>query len=117
MSKTNHQRNFVDTKDYSVPPGDHVNGKHGAAKKRKGYKKFLNSRNRFHQNSIIQKLSDEDESLPDFGFKKFEISTHKQPYWTPKNRRNCCDSCGKKSKKYFVTTGTNSVCQTCYEKI
>lgn len=61
MSKTNHKRNFKDTRDYSVTGinrynkkgltgsnNDFVNGKHGAAKNRKGLKKFIISRKRFN---------------------------------------------------------------------
>lgn len=77
--KTNHQRGFKDTRssravfaDYDVfsesrhlPLSDrtvsavvncseHTNGKRGIAKDRKGAKKYMNSRTRFHENAALQ---------------------------------------------------------------
>lgn len=85
--KTNHQRNFKDTRDsrkvyndYIVfgntrknpvsdtsvgagtTCGDHTNGKRGIAKDRRGAKKFINSRSRFHENAATKKLGDFDET-------------------------------------------------------
>lgn len=81
MSKTNHQRNFKGTKDserYSGSPmggtgktsiladvrvgagwgGDNANGHRGHAEARRGAKKFVNSRIRFHENAKTQQLAD-----------------------------------------------------------
>jgi hypothetical protein len=63
MPKTNHNRNFVDERDYTCPPGDHCRGKHGAAKKKRGEKKFRRSRQRFHQNQQTALLVDEDNIM------------------------------------------------------
>jgi len=79
--KTNHSRGFKDNKDprsvfntyavYSankslelsdksirvfVSCGDHTNGKRGIAKDRRGAKKYMNSRTRFHENAAVQKI-------------------------------------------------------------
>lgn len=79
--KTNHQRNFCDQRSSravfesyvvfsdsrrlelsdkvvsaSATSGDHTNGKRGIARDRKGAKKFLNSRQRFHENAALKKL-------------------------------------------------------------
>jgi hypothetical protein len=35
---------------------DHTNGKHGIAKDRRGAKKFINSRTRFHENQALRLL-------------------------------------------------------------
>lgn len=84
--KTNHQRGFKDTRNsravYSTywvfgntrknpisdtavgacaTCGDHTNGKRGIAKDRKGAKKFINSRSRFHENGALQQLIKELE--------------------------------------------------------
>lgn len=37
--------------------GDHTNGKRGIAKDRKGAKKFINSRSRFHENEATRRLA------------------------------------------------------------
>lgn len=83
--KTNHQRNFKDKRasrsvfsnytvfsesvslhlaDKSISAnvccGDHTNGKRGIAKDRKGAKKFINSRFRFHENMALKKLVKDD---------------------------------------------------------
>lgn len=77
--KTNHQRQFKDARDSrkvfskylvfgetrqlplsgravgaGVTSGDHTNGKRGIAKDRRGAKKYLNSRTRFHENKALQ---------------------------------------------------------------
>lgn len=82
--KTNHQRNFRDKRaprqvfakyfvfgQTRVNPisgvavgagatsGDHTNGKRGIAKDRRGAKKFINSRSRFHENAATKKLAGE----------------------------------------------------------
>lgn len=79
--KTNHLRRFKETKDpnaifstYFVfgasrvlalsdrsvractTCGDHTNGKRGIAKDRRGAKKYINSRARFHENMALQKI-------------------------------------------------------------
>jgi hypothetical protein len=84
--KTNHRRNFVAKKhpnpgdmpyvtfsravslplsDRSVAArataGDHTNGKHGIAKDRKGAKKYINSRTRFHEDAALKKIVKELE--------------------------------------------------------
>ena len=78
--KTNHQRGFKDTRDsrsvyndyivfsetrrlpisgkilvVSVTCGDHINAKRGIAKDRRGAKKFVNSRTRFHEDSMLRR--------------------------------------------------------------
>jgi len=79
--KTNHQRGFVEEKRPdkgfsqgvkltlsdrivgagSTPPSwDHTNGKRGAAKDRKGAKKFIRTRTRFHENAALRKLAKEE---------------------------------------------------------
>jgi hypothetical protein len=80
--KTNHQRNFKDNSDpnsvfssyfvfsegrvlplsdksigVDVTCGDHTKGKRGIAKDRRGAKKFLNSRSRFHENAATKRLA------------------------------------------------------------
>lgn len=81
--KTNHQRQFVERRDpnavfsnYYVfgesrklslsdkgisavtTCGDHTNGKRGIAKDRRGAKKFLNSRERFHEKAALKRMVD-----------------------------------------------------------
>jgi hypothetical protein len=80
--KTNHQRGFKSDRgpravfrkytvfgetydlplsDHSVSAlvtcGDHTNGKRGIAKDRRGAKKYLNSRTRFHENGATKRLA------------------------------------------------------------
>lgn len=72
MPKTNHPREFVDQKDYTCPPGDFCKGKHGAAKKARGIKKFFNSRTRFHiKQQLIKAIIDPEA---DIAKTKFEVS-------------------------------------------
>ena len=88
--KTNHHRGFKDTRNpnavydnYIVfeghrasnicdkivgahtTCGDHTNGKRGIAKDRRGAKKYINSRFRFHENNATRRLvsqgKDEDD--------------------------------------------------------
>lgn len=84
--KTNHQRNFKDTRDpravfknYYVGGswvlseladrfiaaeatcGDHTNGKRGIAKDLRGAKKFVHSRTRFHENAAVKRLCEDLE--------------------------------------------------------
>lgn len=79
--KTNHQRRFKDTRapravfaayfvfgetrllpisglsvSAGVTCGDHTNGKRGIAKDRRGAKKYLNSRTRFHEDQALRQL-------------------------------------------------------------
>lgn len=79
--KTNHNRGFKDDKapravysryivfgqcvslplsDRSVSAhatcGDHTNGKRGIARDRRGAKKYINSRSRFHENAALKRL-------------------------------------------------------------
>lgn len=79
--KTNHNRNFKENRDPNavfnsynvfgqtvqltlsdravgagVSCGDHVNGKRGIAKDRRGAKKFINSRSRFHEGMALNRL-------------------------------------------------------------
>lgn len=83
--KTNHQRNFKDTRDGNtvfkdyivfsglnklqlsdrivsavVTCGDHTNGKRGIAKDRRGAKKYIRSRTRFHENAATKKLMEQN---------------------------------------------------------
>jgi hypothetical protein len=82
--KTNHQRGFKEDRDPNVvfnrytvfgetvtlglsdrsvsahvTCGDHTNGKRGIAKDRRGAKKFLNSRSRFHENAALRRIVSE----------------------------------------------------------
>ena len=80
--KTNHQRNFKENKSpkrYAASPmgmalrksnladkvvlaswgGDNSNGHRGYAKAKRGGKKFLNSRIRFHENNALRQLTKE----------------------------------------------------------
>lgn len=82
--KTNHQRNFKDTRDSrsvynnyvvfqsltklqlsdkiisaGVTCGDHTNGKRGIARDRKGAKKYIRSRTRFHENAATKRIISE----------------------------------------------------------
>jgi len=88
--KTNHQRGFKETRDpnsvfraYYVfssgnelplsdryvgavtTCGDHTNGKRGIAKDRRGAKKFINSRTRFHENQALKQMTRNSENLDD----------------------------------------------------
>lgn len=79
--KTNHKRGFKDDKapravysryivfgqcvslplsDRSVCAsatcGDHTNGKRGIARDRRGAKKYINSRSRFHENAALKRI-------------------------------------------------------------
>lgn len=79
--KTNHQRNFKDTRDSrsvynnyvvfeclvkmqlsdhivsaGVNCGDHTNGKRGIARDRRGAKKYIRSRTRFHENAATKRM-------------------------------------------------------------
>lgn len=80
MSKTNHRRGKTKRKDpraseiqyakhygnklvlsdrvvgATATAGDSTCGKHGIAQKRRGAKKFVNSRTRFHENQATRKL-------------------------------------------------------------
>lgn len=56
MPKTNHDRCYVDKRDYTVTPGDHTRGKHGAAQKKRGLKKYIISRLRFKQKALAKVL-------------------------------------------------------------
>lgn len=83
--KTNHQRGFKDTRgpravyrryyvgggestllplsdrrvaSKPVTCGDHTNAKRGIAKDRRGAKKYVRSRTRFHENAAVRKLTD-----------------------------------------------------------
>lgn len=83
--KTNHQRGFKDSRgpkqvfgkyytfsNTRINPisgvavgacstcGDHTNGKHGIAKDRKGAKKYINSRSRFHENAALKLINWKD---------------------------------------------------------
>lgn len=89
--KTNHQRGFKDTRNpravyshyyvgggeltklplsdrmvgaKSVTCGDHTNAKRGIAKDRRGAKKYVVTRTRFHENAATRRLAQEciDES-------------------------------------------------------
>ena len=82
--KTNHQRGYKDKRDprfvyrkyfqgggeltklplsdrmvcsKAVTCGDHTNAKRGIAKDRRGAKKFVRTRTRFHENSATRKLA------------------------------------------------------------
>ena len=44
----------------SSTSGDHTNGKHGIAKDRRGAKKFIRTRTRFHENAATRKLLTEE---------------------------------------------------------
>lgn len=84
--KTNHQRGYKDKRSsrqvYSkyfvgggetvkstlsdrsvsaiaVTCGDHTNAKRGIAKDKRGAKKYVNSRIRFHENAAVKKLAEE----------------------------------------------------------
>ena len=61
MAKTNHVRGYADDRDYSVPAGDWVCGKHGAANHRRGMKKGVNRANRNRQTQAIKKFLESDE--------------------------------------------------------
>lgn len=86
--KTNHKRGFKDTKapravfsryivfgqcvklelsDRNVAAhvtcGDHTNGKRGIAKDRRGAKKYIHSRSRFHENMALQKMVTSGEAF------------------------------------------------------
>lgn len=79
--KTNHKRGFKDDKDpravysryivfgqcvslplsdrsvsASVTCGDHTNGKRGIARDRRGAKKYISSRSRFHENAALKRM-------------------------------------------------------------
>lgn len=83
--KTNHQRGFKATRSSrevfssyivgswlgkvpeadvivgaSVTCGDHTNGKRGIAKDKRGAKKFVRSRVRFHQKAALRKAATEE---------------------------------------------------------
>lgn len=45
----------------AVTCGDHTNAKRGIAKDRRGAKKFVNSRTRFHENAATRKLAGNQE--------------------------------------------------------
>jgi len=86
--KTNHKRGFKDTKspravfsryivfgqcvklelsDRNVAAhttcGDHTNGKRGIAKDRRGAKKYIRSRSRFHEKAALQKMVSSAETF------------------------------------------------------
>lgn len=88
--KTNHQRNFRENTDpnyvfckyiaYSarvrlamsdrivsagVTVSGHTNGKRGIAKDRRGAKKYINSRARFHENAALKRLVATQDALSD----------------------------------------------------
>lgn len=63
MPKTNHSRDFVDERDYTVPPGDWTNGKHGAARNKRGAKKYIISRKRFAENQETKKVLKTSDSV------------------------------------------------------
>lgn len=88
--KTNHQRNFCEKTGPNavftryvvfnaciklpmsdkvlragVTCSDHVNGKRGIAKDRRGAKKFISSRTRFHEKAALKRLLATQEALSD----------------------------------------------------
>jgi hypothetical protein len=83
IMKTNHQRNFRETRtgnehhakyvtvsiwevvndriiSASAFAGDHTNGKHGIAKDKRGAKKFVISRRRFHLKNELRTISPDE---------------------------------------------------------
>jgi len=62
MPKTNHERDFVDERDYRSDGRDNTRGKHGQARKKAGAKKFRRSRQRFNQNNeLVKAILDPDD--------------------------------------------------------
>lgn len=112
MPKTNHERGFSDKRDYTVPPGDHCRGKHGAAKKRRGEKKFRRSRQRFHQNAQLSAMVDEDASLD---ATKFDRGWKKESKLRFKGGQELrCTGCGKTAKMLLVVVPLEvEICKTC----
>lgn len=65
--RTNHRRGFVATDDrpnrignlkkYGTGYGDSTNGHRGLTRQKKGLKKYLRTRRRFHENSLAQHLA------------------------------------------------------------
>jgi hypothetical protein len=53
---------FADVSFSTVPGNDFTNGKHGRAKSKRGGKKYLNSRIRFHENQQVKKIQKEMEN-------------------------------------------------------
>lgn len=63
MPKINHNRGFIDERDYTVPAGDWACGKHGAANQRRGAKKGINRRNRSIENRNLRYAVYHDEEF------------------------------------------------------
>lgn len=116
MPKTNHERGFVDERDYRTPPGDFCRGKHGAAKDKRGEKKFRRSRLRFHQNQETMKLVyDEDATLTPTPFDRGKTEAYSK-------LRKCsgdgsgpmkCTRCGKEPNMLRVYSLEVRLCKGC----
>jgi hypothetical protein len=63
VPKTNHNRDFIDERDYSVPAGDWACGKQGARNQRRGAKKGVNGVNRTRQTQVTNKMANGDEDI------------------------------------------------------
>ena len=116
MPKTNHNRNFVDEKDYTTPPGDHCRGKHGAAKDKRGGKKFRRSRLRVHQNQQIPLLMDEDVGLEKTKF-DFVLKGRSKLRQTSNSGWMFCTECKKKTNYLVVIEPlVKECCKLCCPK-
>lgn len=117
MPKTNHNRSFKDTTDYTCPPGDFCKGKHGAAKKKRGAKKFKRSRTRFHQNQSIPKLIDEDYSLETTPHELSKTKPYSKLRVTSEPYKHKCMTCGESPHILLVIGAVYEViCKTCFNK-
>jgi hypothetical protein len=119
MPKTNHNRNFRDERDYTVPGGDFCRGKHGAAKNKRGQKKFRRSRQRFHQNQQVTAMVDEDVSLMPTKHDNV-LKGHSKLRVTSGSRCNpmVCTQCGKECNILVIVVPLErELCKACKSQL
>jgi len=123
MPKTNHRRGFKDEKDYSTPPGDFTNGKHGAANNRRGAKKFANSRTRFHENSALRAFDPEVEQPIELVHQKdwkiignigMSMSRSKLRRTSNSGESMVCARCLKDASMLMGKSSERMLCKGCY---
>lgn len=118
MPKTNHNRNFRDERDYTVPGGDFCRGKHGAAKSKRGQKKFRRSRQRFHQNQQVTAMVDEDVSLMPTKHDKVLKGHSKLRMPSGSGRKMLCTQCGKEVTMLMIVVPLEQeLCKACKAKL
>lgn len=121
MPKTNHNRNFQDKRDYSVPSGDWCRGKHGAAKDKRGAKKFKRSRLRFQQNLELKTQVKTYIDEVDISSSKFALGlTQEHSKLRKRSQPDAiameCTQCKKSCNVLMVQSIEVRLCKSCYSQ-